>query len=64
MPRSCSERDLLKHLIQDWLVRSLGIRAWNGKKGDWDTDFYTPPVLRGDAFFDNSAPAAHKNPIP
>ena len=27
----------------------------------WETDFYTPPVLRGAAFFDSSAPAVYKN---
>ena len=26
----------------------------------WETDFYTPPVLGGVAFFDNSAPAVYK----
>ena len=26
----------------------------------WETDFYTPPVLRGAALFDNSAPAVYK----
>ena len=26
----------------------------------WETDFYTPPVLRGAAFFDNSAPAVYR----
>ena len=30
----------------------------------WETDFYTPPVLGGDANFDISAPAAYKNPVP
>ena len=30
----------------------------------WETGFYTPPVLRGAAFFDNSAPAVYKNPVP
>ena len=30
----------------------------------WETDFYTPPVLRGAALFHNSAPAVYKNPVP
>ena len=29
-----------------------------------ETDFYTPPVLRGAALFDNSAPAVYKYPVP
>ena len=31
---------------------------------EWETDFYTPPVLGGGALFDNSAPAVYKNPVP
>ena len=31
---------------------------------NWETDFYTPPVLRGVALFGNSAPAVYKNPVP
>ena len=27
---------------------------------DRETDFYTPPVLGGAAFFDNTAPAVYK----
>ena len=30
----------------------------------WETDFYTPPLLRGAALLDSSAPAVHKNPVP
>ena len=29
----------------------------------WETDFYTPPVLRGAALFDNSAPAVYKKTL-
>ena len=31
------------------------------RQAEWETDFYTPPVLGGVAFFDNSAPAVYKN---
>ena len=31
---------------------------------DWETDFYTPPVLRGAALSPFSAPAVYKNPVP
>ena len=27
---------------------------------DWETDFYTPPVLGGAALLDTSAPAVYK----
>ena len=30
----------------------------------WETDFYTPLVLRDAAFFNNSAPAVYENPVP
>ena len=30
----------------------------------WETDLYTPPVLRGAAIFDNSAAAVYKIPSP
>ena len=31
---------------------------------NWETDFYTPPVLGGAALFGNSAPAVYKKPVP
>ena len=31
---------------------------------NWETDFYTPPVLGGAALLPFSAPAVYKNPVP
>ena len=31
---------------------------------NWETDFHTPQVLGGTAFFDNSGPAVYKNQGP
>ena len=30
----------------------------------WETDFYTPPVLRGAALFNNAPAAVYTNPVP
>ena len=36
------------------------------KRGDglWETDVYTPQVLRGAVLFENSAPLVYKIPVP
>ena len=34
------------------------------ENSEWETDLHTPPVLGGEALFDNSAPAVYKNQGP
>ena len=41
-----------------WFV-FFSLRVARGKD-KWETDIYTPPVLGGAGFFDNSAPAVYK----
>ena len=42
------------------LVATIHLSLFTGEWfNDWETDFYTPPVLGGAALFDNSAPALY-----
>ena len=49
-------------------MENSGFIAWKSSQAfllifelQWETDFYTPPVLGGAALFDNSAAAVYKN---
>ena len=44
-------------------IANLALRC-KPSRSDWETDFYTSPVLAGAVLFDNSMPAVYKNPLP
>ena len=51
----------MQHLLRNFLC---GIQWLNVASEFWETDFYTPPMLRGAALFDTSAPTVYENPVP
>ena len=53
--KTTASQPLMVSNSQDYVPKNASI---NGRQ--WETDFYTPPVLGGAALFDNSAPAVYK----